>query len=188
MAEERTVTVQSVKLWPLPQGKGVYLFENYRYRSLKRTEPKHYIQKDGPARFGVKIPPEEGTLENRPLLIAYKLPPYDLKLHRLEPIKASMPQEDPPTFALDIWVGVEEAPVIAIPIDEPERLLLELRPVRALVPGVYAAHWGALDGYTSTELRVFLFRIFDPDAPAETPESEEEEAPEAEAPATGSDA
>ena len=50
---------------------------------------------------------------------------------------------------------------------EPERLLLQLRMAEPLRPSVYAVHWGALDGHTSTDSRAFLFRVIDPAHPEE---------------------
>jgi hypothetical protein len=43
-----------------------------------------------------------------------------------------------------------------------------------LTPGVYAVHWGALEGYTTTDSRMFLFRVGE----AEPPPAEAQPTPE----------
>ena len=44
-------------------------------------------------------------------------------------------------------------------LDVPEKLLVELRAAAPLSPGVYAIHWGALEGYDSIDPRIFMFEL-----------------------------
>jgi hypothetical protein len=70
--------------------------------------------------------------------------------------------------ALDmVWAESVGVPVHAVPLDEPERLLWEIKPGRAVGPGIYAIHWGALDGDPSTEASVYLIEVRDPAAVVE---------------------
>jgi hypothetical protein len=48
-----------------------------------------------------------------------------------------------------------------------------------LGPGIYALHWGALDGDPGTEPSAYLLEVLDPNAPPET-EAVEPEEPEVE--------
>ena len=44
-------------------------------------------------------------------------------------------------------------------MDEPERQLWQIRPARNLGPGVYAIHWGAFEGDTSTDSSAYLIEL-----------------------------
>lgn len=182
-----SVDVTTVYLWPLPEGKGVYFFENYRYSSTTRCEPKRYAVKGAGTVYGTRIEPdliwylpndENGDARERPLIIAHKLPSYDIALTRLEEVDG-MPVDDltadaiteaaAAKFTEKIWIPAENCSIIVAPVDEPERILLDVHPIDPLAPGVYAVHWGALDGFASTEPRAFLFQIA---PPLEIPEPE----------------
>jgi hypothetical protein len=68
------------------------------------------------------------------------------------------------------------------PADEPKHLLGEVRFLDALEPGVYALHWGALNGYSATDSRLFLFAVPSPEPPpqeASPPVEEKQEKPKA---------
>ena len=67
-----------------------------------------------------------------------------------------------------VWVSDAAVPVTIQPLDGPDRALFRVEPVEPLTPGVYAVHWGGLDGLTGIEQRVFLFRVLDPAAGAES--------------------
>jgi len=103
------VEVENALLWPLPGRKGVYLFEGYRYRDCTHAETRRYMRielKDGkevvvdsPPLFAVKRKPdtktrstffEVGARGETPMLIAHKLPPYDVELNRLEEREAAI--------------------------------------------------------------------------------------------------
>ena len=53
------------------------------------------------------------------------------------------------------------------PMDAPTGPLFRLQVGRALEPGVYGVHWGAMSGYTTLDTRVFLFRVPEPEPSAE---------------------
>jgi hypothetical protein len=192
-----TLEAASLYLWPVPEGKGVYFFQNDRYRTATRTEAKRYAVKGAGAVYAIKIEPDliwtlpaENAVEpeERPLIIAYRLPAYDIALCRLEQVEGT-PVEDLTAdaasamtdteknetaarkFSQKVWIPDETLNIIVAPIDEPEGLLLDIHPIEALSPGIYAVHWGALDGFFSTEPRVFLFQI---DPPPETIDPEGE--------------
>jgi hypothetical protein len=178
--EARVVDATEVLLWPLPSAKGVYFFEGGRYEEAARVTPKRFTAKDLGAVLGTRTNPELATLNPQPLIVCYKLPPYDVRLDRLRQVEtttAAPPKkaeekgqktEPSASPAETVWVPAEPLTVIATPIDEPDRLLVELRPTVPLPPGVYAAHWGAFDGHMSTDPNVYLFRI----AEAAPPEAE----------------
>ena len=164
----RAVQVTDVLLWPLPTAKGVFLFENYRYREMARVKPSRDLDKNAGPIFAVKQFTEVTTEETQPLIICHKLPSYDVALYRMEQIEAALPQRSARrgradggdyAYTLTVWAPVDAVGVFAVPIDEPGRLLLELRLSAPLAPGVYAMHWGALDGHTSTSPSVFLFQV-----------------------------
>ncbi len=178
------VDVAEVQLWPLPGAKGVYVYEENRYKEMARIAPKRYRSPDGLI-YGTKKTPEASTTNPSPFIICHKLPEYDVTLCRLEQTMAAIPQQGAqmPVLsqeeALDeeglaarfpekVWVAERTIPVLVEPMDEPGHLLLSLRPVLPLEPGFYAFHWGALQGHTSIESRIFLFEIAAPEAQAES--------------------
>jgi len=174
--EPRTVEPAAVTLWPLPPYKGVYLFKDFRYRQTTKTEPKPYKNEDGTPLFGTKVAPEVRTTRPEPLLIGYKLPSYDVRLARLRDQEASplgTAGQGDNAFRESIWAPAGAIGVMANPIDEVDRLLLQFQPAEPLEPGVYALHYGALNGYTSTDPFIYLFRVAAPGAPeGEAPEGE----------------
>ncbi len=178
------VDAPTVALWPLPANQGVYLFQDYRYQELSRTEAKRFLAQPAPGEtgaggvlFGTKKRPECETSSTRPEILCYRLPAYDIGLYRLEersaapPLQSSAnappPSEDAPlAFTETIWAPARAIQFAPVPIDEPERLLVRLELSEPLAPGVYAVHWGALEGHTTTDTRIFLFRVAPP--PEET--------------------
>ncbi len=68
-------------------------------------------------------------------------------------------------------VPVEAIPVAVAPIDKLEELLIGINLQAPLEPGTYGVHWGALQGYTSTDPRVYLFQV--PAPPGEAEEAAE---------------
>jgi hypothetical protein len=164
-----------VRLWPLPKSQGVYLFENYRYRETARTEPKEYIaEKEGGADkqfgsgliFGTKKMPELVVRSARPQILCYLMPDFDVRLYRLERATAALPIQESIDgesvelqFTESVLAPAASVPIIPGPIDEPAHILLELQLTEGLISGNYAVHWGALDGHSSTDSRIFLFRV-----------------------------
>ncbi len=165
------VQAVDVVLWPLPPGKGVYVFDRAqsRYQETTAVQAKPFLIKEGQegAVFGVQVAPELKITTDKPFLTSHKLPGYDVKLDKLKEVDAALPATiAAPAFNERVWVRDTNIPMGAVPIDESSQVLIELRPIAPLAPGRYAVHWGALDGHTATEARVYLFEILPPDAPA----------------------
>lgn len=157
-----TVQADDIQLWPLPESKGVYLFENFHYDPLDRVEPKRYVNANGKNVFGVMRAPQASTENTNPLLVAHKLPAYDVHAHRLKKTQAATPTAGSSGAQETVWAAEEEVEILASPIDEPEHLLTDLRFAHPLAPGDYAVHWGAMQGFTTTETRAFLLHIAAP--------------------------
>lgn len=179
------IQADNIQLWPLPESKGVYLFQDFRYSPLDRSEPKRYLDKNNRNIFGLMRAPQASTPNTAPLIIAYKLPTYDVQAHRIEKMQAALPTASASAPGETVWAPVEEIRVIASPIDEPDRQLIDLRFERPLEPGDYAIHWGALQGFTTNDPRAFLLHIAAPnEAQIEAPEDAPPPAP---APKTSAD-
>jgi len=168
------VEATTAQLWPLPGSKGVYLYEDKVYRETARAEPRRYLDPAGQTVFGINKAPDVITTDTTPLIIAHRLPSYDVRLRRLANIRAALPNANPPTPTENIWIPTTELPALPTPIDEPEHVLVEISIDRPLAPGDYALDWGAFDGFTTNDSRVFFFRV--------QPEGVAPEAPEVEAP------
>lgn len=187
--EARGVDAAQVVMWPLPDSKGVYLYENFRYVAMTRTEPAYCLIKEDDktapiSRLAARIAPEAVTHLDRPLIIAHKVPTYDLHCHRLRAVKAAdaplpgAPAPKAEAFSLEVWLPAERIGIVARAIDDPGRLLMELQPDGPFAPGVYAIHWGTFDGYTSIEASVYLFEVRPAVMEVEAPEAiEPEETP-----------
>jgi len=189
-AEPGRVVARPVSLWRLPQTTGVFLFEDYQYRRTAPLKPKAYVGDDGHVVYGVgRLTGVVETQALRPLLLCHKMPWYDAKLCRLRTTTAAAPET--PALKEDVWVSEQALPLAMAPLDEPDRLLWEVRLMEQLEPGIYAIHWGALEGYTSTDSRIFAFAVaqksgessLPPGAGEELPAGPEEDA-EAEEPKT----
>lgn len=173
--------VTTAVLWPLPANRGVYIYRNFQFLEMDRTEPKRFLAKDMGLVFGIKREIDLVIEETQPTILFHKLPGYDVQLHQLQPAKASDPELETPDYRQNIWAPVRPIPITLAPIDEPDHLLVEVRLSEPLVPAAYALHWGALEGYTSTDSRVFLFRVKDPNE-TEAPVPAEDEPPATPAP------
>lgn len=179
------VAARDVVLWPLPVRKGVYLFERFRYHETTRTEPKRYLSTENKPIFGMKrdpacstqIPITGGKGFQEPLIIAFKMPDYDLQLNRVNKIEAVIPQQRPvqpletssgglpasPLVKDSVWAAVDAIETLLAPVDEQGRQLYIVCPLKPLTAGVYAVHWGALEGHASTDPAVYLFQVIDPE-------------------------
>lgn len=168
--ESGTAQAADVRLWPLPAGQGVYLFEDFRYRELTRADPRPYRLPDRGAVWASRVPADRKTTAAQPLVIYYLLPSYDAALHRLRQEDATPPQAEIGAGHTEpVWVTDRPVAAMIIPIDEPDRLLFELRAAEPLDPGMYAVSWGAFDGYVTTHSSVYLFEVL---APGDTEETE----------------
>jgi hypothetical protein len=160
-----TSSPPAVSLWCLPQSAGVYLFQNSRYRRAAPLEPERFALENNVI-FGLGTLPElEATGSSEPFIICHKMPPYDVRMSRLHAIEAMSAQAG--KGKQTAWVQEASIPVELLPIDEPERLLMRVKAAEALAPGIYALHWGALDGHTTTDTRVFVFKVVDLSQPEE---------------------
>jgi len=152
------VTANPVSLWRLPSESGLYLFENYRYRKTAPVGLKTFTASGGKPVFGVnRLPELEWTTQPRPLLVAHGVPTYDVRFCRL--VQSEAAPLEAPNSAQPVWLNGEDLPVEMVPIDEPERMLWEVHMLQDLTPGIYALHWGAFQGFTNTDERVFLFEV-----------------------------
>lgn len=152
--------VRDVALWRLPLNPGVYLVDNYRYDSADWVVPKQYFLKEGTLVYGTDTAPKAFTHSPIPFIVCYHTPRYDARLSRLIEAEATRPASKSSTFS--VWVPAGTVAVSLRPVDTPEEHLLHVELDRPLEPGAYAVHWGALDGYTTLDNRVFLFKVLEP--------------------------
>jgi len=174
--------VPTVTLWPLPAAKGVYILDGDHYKPLTRVTPERYRNAGNQPIFGTKLAPEL-ILDAAPaFFISHKMANYDWHLSRLETVDVLRPGVDPATVTggetpegvtESIWAESVQLPIDPLPVDLPERLLWRIAPAASLGPGVYAVHWGALEGDTTTEESAYLIRIHDPAADGEAEEAED---------------
>lgn len=175
LIDVRPVDVNTALLWPLPIEKGVYLFDNFRYRDIDRMEPETYQRDNGSPVLALPREPDVETTQQAVRLLCYDMPPFDIRVHRLSELKARKPMSG--AVEETVWVPVENISIFPVAIDEPERLLLEIDILNPLQPGIYAIHWGALDGYTTLDSRCFVFRVIEEtEVPEDNTEEESEEA------------
>ncbi len=202
-----TVEIPEIKLWALPPTEGVFLLEQMRFRELDHPRLNRYHVEKGDPVIGTPVMPKAVAMApfggtdavtdaapGAPRLIAHKLPPYDAHLTRVRQVRASSQPPPPPpapaapgavappapapAFTEKVWVPDKDIPLVERPLDEPDRLLVELAPAAMLEPGTYAVHWGAFEGLASLEPRVFLFCVPDPAATEEQKEAEPAASPE----------
>jgi hypothetical protein len=118
-------------------------------------------------------------------MIGHKVPAYDARMHKLQKVNAAPVQtqgqqnnerkpEGEMQYPEEIWIAEQPVDLYSKVLDEPEKLLVELRATAPLSPGVYAIHWGALEGYDSIDPRIFLFELKDAAAEPEEGEGEGE--------------
>lgn len=160
--------VPDATLWPLPVDRGIFILSDYRYIPLDRGEPKPFATRDFGKVYATTTEIDRTIEGTDPRIICHRMPPYDLRMHQVTEVLGADPEMEPPDYTRPVWAPMRDIPIVIAPIDEPEKLLIVVQPTQPLTPGTYAVHWGALDGYTGTDPRAFLFRIADPDAePAE---------------------
>lgn len=184
--------VPPVALWPLPAAKGVYILDGDHYNPLTRVTPERHRTPENAPLFGTKLSPELDLDEAPAYFISHKMANYDWHLSRLEKVEVLRPgvepdaltgTDQPEGLTETIWAESVRLPIDALPVDLPERLLWRIAPAAPMGPGVYALHWGALDGDTTTEESAYLISIQDPSVESEpdaevTPTSEEAAAPQ----------
>ena len=132
-----------------------------------RVEPTRRLREDRAPVYGTKLDPELVLTAAPVQILGHRVPHYDWRLGRLEqvPVLREGATADGGDNVTDlVWAETVRIGVQAVPVDEPERLLWELRPTRPLGPGVYAVHWGAFEGDPTTDNSAYVVRIVDPDA------------------------
>lgn len=178
--KSRRVEARDIALWQLPSRTGVYLFEGYRYLETTRAEPQRLFLTEGDLVYATTQQPATGSATTTPLIVCYKTPKYDARLSRLKRVQVKRSATD--TEGFEAWTEAGTMRADLRPIDEAQGLLLQLALERPLDPGLYAVHWGALEGQSFLDKRVYLFRV---DEPAEVVAPIPEESP---SPADDSDA
>lgn len=176
----RTVQARNVEMWRVPPNGGVFIMQDFRFEATTPVEAMPYPILDKGTTYGTQRDAEYLTTNVEPLIVVYRLPTFDVRLARLEEQPQAMPDGTAIKDGPKSCVLAESIPVDLAPMDQPEGLLRRLTYENPLAPGVYAVHWGALLGHTSTDKRIFMFRILTPEEAA-APETITEE-PVAETP------
>lgn len=182
--EGRSFEVPPILLWPLPSARGIYDYKAHRYVEWTRVEPERFLREDKSVVFGTLLDPSFRVPEGLNRIVGFRVSPYDWRMSRLEqvPVYREGPDGEVASGGTEaIWAESVRVPVQALPIDEPEQLLWEIRPSRPLGPGVYAIHWGAFEGDPATDASAYLVEVYDPaavEAPAAAATPAVAEAPE----------
>jgi len=157
--------VPDTPLWILPLNAGVFEYKDQKYIAAEWALPKEYSLKDGETEFGLEV--RESLAVEMPTnalwLVCYRTPRYNARLTRLVEVEAVMPGANDET--VPIWVESGTIAVGLEPMDHPDGLLQRVVVDRPLQPGIYAVHWGAIEGYTTLESRVYVLRLVEPPAP-----------------------
>ena len=167
--------VPTVVMWPLPSARGIYDRSTHRYRTWTRVEPERYLTDGRTPVFGTRLLPEFWVDDFEGPIIGFKVPPYDWRMSRLELVSVLRDGAVPGSGAgamEEVWAEAARIPVHAVAVDEPERLLWEIRPVGAIEAGVYAVHWGAFEGDPTTAVFAYLLEVGDPTGRRTPPEVE----------------
>ncbi len=146
-----------VQMWQLPGSAGAYLLDDYRYTQISWVIPRQFFMSDGTVAYGTRSEPSPATNTSEPVILCYRTPRYDARLSRLVRAKPMQPSATAAPF--EIWTAGGTIDADLVPVDTPQGVLRRLRIDRPLEPGAYAVHWGALEGYTTLENRVFLFEV-----------------------------
>lgn len=146
-----------VEMWRLPIFSGVYLLEDFKYHEAPGLELKTFYTEDDDPVLGSRREITLATDKTEPLIVSFGMPRYDARLHRLKQIAARVAKGE--DVLQPIWTAAESLPVDILPVDQPEGVLLQLRLAAPLEPGEYAVHWGAFEGYTTLDARIFPFRV-----------------------------
>lgn len=160
----KRLSLPTVRMWRLPERAGVYILDESGYTETTWVNPKNFFMAEGGMAYATRREPDTTVIGTVEQIICYKTPRYNARLSRLRRAKAKLGAGDTQTF--EVWTAGGTIPVDLVPVDEPAGMLLRLRTEQALEPGVYAVHWGALDGYTTLESRAFMLTIAAPVAPA----------------------
>lgn len=166
--EAANSAVPDVHLWNLPPENSVFLYQNAIYTPTTWVIPKRYYMADGTTDYGTRREPEVYSDDAIPLLICYRTPRYEARLTRLQEKEAQLPTrlqekeaqspgDDSQTFMIWSAGGTVSVDLVPVVLSDPRLLKLEI--LEPLQPGRYAVHWGALEGYTAMDERMFIFEI-----------------------------
>jgi hypothetical protein len=162
----RTVQARTVEMWRVPPNAGVFILDDFRFEGTTPVEVAPFPFENQVTAYGTQRDPEYFTENVEPIIIIYRLPTFDVRLARLEERPVAMPDGTAIENGPKAWVLAESLAVDLAPMDQPEGLLGRLVYDGPLDPGVYAVHWDALNGHTSIEARIFMFRILTPEEAA----------------------
>lgn len=179
----RSVEAAPVQLWPLPSAKGIYVLDGLTYLPFTRVTPDRHRRENNAPVYGMKLAPELKLATAPPMIISHRLANYDWQLTRLEQVTVLREGFEPlppgqeskkgdDTRTEVIWAASVRLPIQTTPIDEPEQQLWRIIPSVELGPGLYAIHWGALDGDPGTEPSAYLMEVIDPNAAPQPEEAE----------------
>jgi hypothetical protein len=158
-----TGPIPDVKLWNLPPQNSVFLYSDTIYTPTTWVIPKQFYMSDGTIDYGTQRIAEAITDSAAPAILFYRTPRYDARLTRLQEKEAQLPQDDKQTF--NIWAAGGTMGIDLKPVDPADPTLMKLELLDPLEPGVYAIHWGALDGYTVIDERIYIFEVIPPKIP-----------------------
>lgn len=180
LSELRTVAAAPVSMWRLPANIAVYIYEENKYRETTAAQVESFQTEDAEL-YGARRDVERNTENPEPFLVLHRLAPEGIAMHRLERQSIVWRQEGAQATEIEAYIAVEAVPIGAVPLDYPARLLHRVTLPGSLVPGVYAIHWGALEGHDDYDPRriMHMFEVFDPasgPAPALSPGNEEDAA------------
>lgn len=157
----RTIEAQTVSLWELPLDKGVYLYENFRYQETTKVVPEEFLSADGTKVYATRRWPEVETTATAPLILCYKMSDWNVRFCRMQLTELNDPLPGGGFEEAQVLARSKTIPARLLAIDEPEGLLRQLELPGTLEPGTYAVHWGALDGASDSDPRIFMFTIAD---------------------------
>ncbi len=167
------IEAATLRLWRLPVSHGVWLYDNYTYTRARPVEPERVTLTDGRITYGVTRPSDVSTDVEIPFIVIFgRLPTYNIALSRLDMVEA--PLEDLENQTAIYWIPVQDIPISARPLDEPEGKLTHVRLFEPLKPGNYAVHWGALKEQSPLDSRAYLFNVLG-DMPKDAPPDAEGE-------------
>lgn len=161
------VPAAPVTLWKLPPRSGVFGLLNGEYLEIGRALPRRFLLQGGGAVQGTRRAPETVLETLRPRLIFHQTPRYDAALSRLMETEVALigeGTEEP------VWTAAGTIKPDLLEIEGSDGQLRELRLDNDLEPGMYAVHWGALEGKSAVETQIYLFELREPPPPEPDPD------------------
>lgn len=161
------VPAAPVTLWKLPPRAGIFALIDGGYVSIGRALPRRFLLQGGGAVQGTRRAPETVLETLRPRLIFHQTPRYDAALSRLMETEVALigeGAEEP------VWTAAGTIKPDLLEIEGSDGQLREMRLDNDLEPGMYAVHWGALEGKSAVETQIYLFELREPPRPE--PDSE----------------